>query len=84
MSNSPTSISALIDQWPTIVEFAADVGCGYEAARQMRRRESIDPKHWPKVVSVSEGRGIEGVTFEWLAAKRAAIAERAEMTEAAE
>jgi len=71
MSNAPASISALIDQWPTITEFAADVGCGYEAARQMRRRQSISPDHWPKVVMVSRGRGIEGVTFEWLAQQRA-------------
>ncbi len=77
MANEPTSISALIEEWPTITEFAAEVGCGYEAARQMRRRQSISPDHWPKVVAVSKERGIEGVTFEWLAQQRAAQPENA-------
>lgn len=77
MSNAPASISALIEQWPTITEFAAEVGCGYEAARQMRRRQSIAPEHWPKVVSVSAARKIEGVTFEWLAQQRALQGENA-------
>lgn len=70
MSNKPSSIEALIDQWPTITEFAADVGCGYEAARQMRMRNSIAPKHWPSVIQASAARGIEGVSFEWLVAQR--------------
>ncbi|MBY5821455.1 hypothetical protein [Rhizobium leguminosarum] len=71
MSNEPTSISALIDEWATIAEFAADVGCGYEAARQMRLRESIAPGHWSKVVSAAKARDIRGVTFEWLAERHA-------------
>ncbi|WP_037070275.1 hypothetical protein [Rhizobium favelukesii] len=70
MSNAPTSISALIEQWPTITEFAAEVGCGYEAARQMRRRQSIAPEHWAKVVEVAKAKSIDGVTFEWLAKQR--------------
>lgn len=70
MSKHPTSIEDLIDQWPTITSFAADVGCGYEAARQMRMRQSIAPKHWPSVIKASKDRGIEGVSFEWLIAQR--------------
>ncbi|MCM2293062.1 hypothetical protein NAC44_12090 [Allorhizobium sp. BGMRC 0089] len=76
MSNAPSSISALIEQWPTITEFAAEVGCGYEAARQMRRRQSIAPEHWPKIVSASRARKIPGVTLEWLAQQRAAHPEQ--------
>jgi len=78
MSNTPSSIDALIDQWPTITEFAAEVGCGYEAARQMRRRKSIAPEHWARVVKASNDRGIDGVSFEWLAEQRLATAEAAE------
>ncbi|TKT80013.1 hypothetical protein XW59_006535 [Aquamicrobium sp. LC103] len=70
MTREPASISALIDTWPTIAEFASEVGCGYEAARQMRRRESIAPEHWAAVVVSCERREIEGVTFEWLARQR--------------
>lgn len=70
MSYEPTSISSLIDQWKTIGEFAAEVGCGYEAARQMRKRESIAPRYWPKVISASKARGIKGVSYEWLTKMR--------------
>ena len=70
MSDAPSSISSLIDQWPTIGQFAAEVGCGYEAARQMRRRESIAPEHWGLVVQASSRRGVKGVSLDWLASKR--------------
>ncbi len=73
MSNAPTSISALIDQWPTIAEFAADVGCGYEAARQMRIRESIAPKHWNGVIAATTAKGIDGVDWKWLAARHGSV-----------
>jgi len=71
---APASISDLIAVWPTIVEFSADVGCGYEAARKMRDRNSIAPEHWPSVIAASERRGIPGVTFEWLAKQRISTA----------
>lgn len=70
MTQEPASVSALIALWPTIAEFASDVGCGYEAARQMRRRESIAPDHWPSVIAAADRKGIAGVTFEWLARQR--------------
>ncbi len=77
MSNAPTSISDLIDKFDTITAFASEVGCGYEAARQMRRRQSIAPEHWPKVVDVAKSKKIAGVTFEWLAHQRATASESA-------
>ncbi len=77
MSNKPSSISALIDEWDTIAEFASAVGCGYEAARQMRLRESIAPGHWGKVVSAAKARAINGVTFEWLAERHASSSKAA-------
>lgn len=71
MTDTPTSISDLISKWPTIGEFAASIGCGYEAARQMKLRERIAPDHWSNVVSASKRKGIAGVSIEWLAAQRA-------------
>ncbi|RWE25096.1 MAG: hypothetical protein EOS77_29345, partial [Mesorhizobium sp.] len=47
VSGLPTSISELIDRWQSIGAFAAAVGCGYEAARQMRRRGRIAPQTTP-------------------------------------
>lgn len=80
MNEHPASISAsppipaadvsdLIDRWGSIGAFAADVGCGYEAARQMRRRGRIAPQHWPHVVAASRRLGIAGVSYEWLAGR---------------
>lgn len=73
MSNHPSSIASLIDEWKTIAEFATDVGCGYEAARQMRRRDSIAPEHWTRVIAASKAKGIVGVSYEWLAAQRSSF-----------
>ena len=69
--NAPETISDLINRWPTIGEFASDIGCGYEAARKMRDRNSIAANHWARVVEVSKKRKIRGVNFEWLAKARA-------------
>lgn len=71
ISGLPTSISGLIDRWGSIGAFAADIGCGYEAARQMRRRGRIAPQHWPHVVAASRRLGIAGVSYEWLAGRAA-------------
>jgi hypothetical protein len=68
--STPKSISELIAKWPTIGDFAHDVGCGYEAARQMRRRESIAPEHWHSVLEASRKRGLHGVSLDWLAKQR--------------
>ncbi|MCB1460931.1 MAG: hypothetical protein KDJ90_00530 [Nitratireductor sp.] len=71
MNTTPASISELIGQWKTIGAFAVDIGCGYEAARQMRRRGSIAPEWWAAIVDKAAAKGIEGVTLEWLGAQRA-------------
>lgn len=72
MSTSPISISDLISKWETIGKYADDVGCGYEAARQQRRRGSIAPEHWANVIAAAQRKGIPGVTMEWLASQRVA------------
>jgi len=77
ISALPTSIPELMSRWHSIGAFAADVGCGYEAARQMRRRGRIAPQHWPHVVAASRRQGIAGVSYEWLAGHRASLGEAA-------
>lgn len=66
MMTEPVSISDLISKWGKIIHFATDMGCGYEAARKMRKRDSIAPEHWNKVIEISERKKIPGVTIEWL------------------
>lgn len=70
MSTKPETVRDLIGNWKTIASFAADVGCGYEAARKMRDRNSIAPEHWGGVVRASEKNGLSGITMEFLAALR--------------
>lgn len=72
MNIAPSSISDLISKWATVTAFAAAVGCGYEAARKMRDRESIAPEHWASVIAAASAHGVTGVTYEWLALQRAA------------
>ncbi|MBO0141474.1 hypothetical protein JZX87_09895 [Agrobacterium sp. Ap1] len=71
MSTSPTSISGLIDLWDTIGDFASDVGVEYEAARQMRLRDSISPRHWDRVIAAATRKKIKGVDWKWLSARHA-------------
>ena len=75
--DTPNTISELVSRWDRITQFAADVGCGYEAARKMRDRESIAPEHWPNVIRASVEKGVPGISYEWLAARRVAAAEKA-------
>ena len=65
--STPSSITGLIDQWDTIKEFADDIGCGYEAARQMRRRNSAARWHWGRIIDACKRKGIPGVDYTWLA-----------------
>lgn len=67
MNSAPNSIEDLIGRFGTIAKFAVAIDCGYEAARQMRNRNSISPRHWQRVISASQSAGISGVTYEWLA-----------------
>ncbi len=50
------------------------LGITTEHAVQMRRRGSIPPEHWPRLVNAAIAQGIEGVTHEALIAARSARA----------
>lgn len=58
----------LISRWPTLADFASDLGVAYGTAKAMRRRGSIPPEYWMRAVSKASERGIDGVTLEALAA----------------
>jgi len=57
----------IIDRWPSLQDFADDIGVKYVTAQLMRHRNSIAPNHWKALVSGAEMRRIEGVTLEALA-----------------
>lgn len=66
--------SEVIGTWPSLSEFAADIGVEYGTAKAMRRRSSIPPQHWVAVVKAAEARGYIAVTYEAMAVGAAAPA----------
>lgn len=66
------SFASLIDRWPTLRDFASDVGVAYGTAQVMRFRDRIDDRYWVAMVEAAERRGLDGVTYEALA--RASLA----------
>jgi hypothetical protein len=49
----------IIDQWPSLGEFAKDAGVSYGAAKQMRRRNSIPAEHWLAIITAAKARGMD-------------------------
>jgi len=68
----------IINKWPTLSDFADDLGVQYGTAKAMRRRGSIPPEHWMMVVTKATDREIVGVSLEILAAAVAKQPEAAE------
>ena len=60
----------IIDLWPKLSDFALDIGVAYGTAKAMRRRRSIPPEYWPRVVAASAGRNIPGITTDRLLVAR--------------
>lgn len=67
----------LINLWPSLSDFAADLSVEYGTAKAMRRRSSIPSEYWLALVKAAETREIAGVNLEALAAAVAASTERA-------
>lgn len=58
--------TAMIGLWPSLTDFAADIGVSYGTAKAMRRRGSIPAEYWKAVVEGARRRDLD-VTFEALA-----------------
>jgi hypothetical protein len=56
----------VINLWPSLGDFAADIGVSYGAAKQMRRRNSIPDEYRSAVVEKAATRGFKGISFELL------------------
>lgn len=61
------SFSDIIDRWPSLQDFASDIGVKYGTAQVMRYRNSISPRRWNAVVSAAHQRGMADVTLSSLA-----------------
>jgi hypothetical protein len=54
----------IINLWPSLSVFADDIGVSYGTAKAMRRRGSIPPQYWPRMIAKAVERGIKPVSFE--------------------
>jgi hypothetical protein len=58
----------VIQQWPTTAEFSSDLGEPLDTVRAWKRRNSIPPRVWRKLVAAARRRGLSKVTWEALGA----------------
>jgi len=65
------SFREVIDLWPSLREFASDIGVKYGTAQVMRYRNSIASDHWAVVVDRAAERGFREVTYELMARLKA-------------
>jgi hypothetical protein len=73
-----SSFQTLIDAWPSLADFAADIRISENTAKGIRRRDNIPSAYWADAVIGAAQRGIEGVTLEALAALAKARGSRAD------
>lgn len=62
---------SIISMWPSVKEFADDIGVPRTHAHTMKARRSIPVRYWPAVVAAAKKRGLS-VTYERLAKKAVA------------
>ena len=67
-----SEIAEIIEKWPSIRDFANDVGIAYTTAHSWRTRGLRDASRFPPIVRAAKRRGLRGVTLERLVS----IAER--------
>lgn len=62
----PADHRAVIALWPSLGEYADDIGAEYGTAKQHRRRNSIPDAYRSAVVSAARRRKFAGISFELL------------------
>lgn len=67
MSNKIASFREVIGLWPSLGEFAQDIGVVENTAKLMRFRDSIHSKYWVKIVDSAKTRKIKGISLVLLA-----------------
>lgn len=58
---------SIIEAWPSLTDFAEDIGVSYNTAKHIRRRGRIPADYWTRLVEASKRRGIAEVDLETLA-----------------
>jgi hypothetical protein len=65
-TDSPTTVSALIDAFGCTGAFAHIIAKGQSTAGEMKRSGAIKPKYWPSIIAAARERGPHWVTSEAL------------------
>lgn len=65
-SDSPRTVSGLIDAFGGTGPFARVVNKGQSTASEMKRSGSIKPQYWPAIIAAARERGSE---FDWVTAE---------------
>jgi hypothetical protein len=52
--------------WPTVAEFARDIGIKPTHAQTMRVRGSIPVEYWPNILAAAKARKLGGITADAL------------------
>jgi hypothetical protein len=60
------SVESLLRRWPSVSEFARDIGIAPNHAQTMKARGSIPVEYWPATIAAAKARHIGGVTAECL------------------
>jgi hypothetical protein len=67
MPKAPTTHREILKLWPNLYEVAGDLDCTHYAVKGMSARDSIDSKHWLRLVEAARKRRIPHVTLKLLA-----------------
>jgi len=57
----------IINRWPSLGDFASDLGVAYGTAKAMRRRGKVPAEYWCRLVERAREREIDGVHLDVLA-----------------
>ena len=56
----------IIKLWPSLTDFAREVGVTLDCAKSWRHRDSIQSAHYPSIVAAAQRRGLVCVTNDLL------------------
>jgi hypothetical protein len=59
-------VDAIFDAWPSLAEFARDVGVRYGTAAAWKYRGSIPGEQWMAIIRAAHRRGLSGITADQL------------------
>jgi hypothetical protein len=60
------TVSDVFSEFKKTSAFADALGLKLSAASEMRRRNSIPVRYWPRLVEAARERGIDGISYEKL------------------